>query len=79
MTTNVLEYLENAAQSWPDRIAFSDEREGMTYPALMEAAKRIGTGIAAHAAIRRPVAVVMTDRSVRCVAAMMGVVYAGCP
>ena len=79
MYENVLEYLEHAAKAWPDRIAFEDEKEGMTYPALLEAAKRIGTGIAAHAAIRQPVAVVMTDRSVRCVAGMLGVVYAGCP
>ena len=79
MYENVLEYLEHAAKAWPERIAFEDEKEAMSYPALLEAAKRIGTGIAAHAAIRQPVAVVMTDRSVRCVAGMLGVVYAGCP
>ena len=79
MYENVLEYLEHAAESWPERIAFEDEKEAMTYPALMDAARRIGTGIAAHAALRQPVAVVMTDRSVRCVAGMLGVVYAGCP
>ena len=79
MYENVLEYLEHAAKAWPVRTAFEDEKEAMSYPALLEAAKRIGTGIAAHAAIRQPVAVVMTDRSVRCVAGMLGVVYAGCP
>ena len=79
MYVNVLEFLEDAVKTWPGRIAFEDEREALTYPALMDAAKRVGTGVAAHAAMRRPVAVVMTDRSVRCVAAMMGVVYAGCP
>ena len=79
MYENVLEYLEVAARSWPQRIAFEDEREALTYPALLDAAKRIGTGLAAHAALRQPVALVVTDRSVRCVAAMMGVAYAGCP
>lgn len=79
MYENVLEYLEHAAKNWPDRIAFEDEKEAMTYPALMDAAKRIGTGLAAHAALRQPVAVVMTDRSVRCVAGMLGAAYAGCP
>lgn len=79
MYENVLEYLEHAAKAWPERIAFEDEKEAMSYPALMDAAKRIGTGIAAHAALRQPVAVIMTDRSVRCVAGMLGVVYAGCP
>ena len=79
MYENVLEYLEHAAKAWPVRTALEDEKEAMSYPALLEAANRIGTGIAAHAAIRQPVAVVMTDRSVRCVAGMLGVVYAGCP
>lgn len=79
MYNNVLEYLEHAAANWPEHIAFEDEKEMMTYAALMDAAQRIGTGVTAHAALRQPVAVVMTDRSVRCVAAMMGVVYAGCP
>ena len=79
MYENVLEYLENAATSWPDRIAFEDEREVITYAALLDAAKRIGSGIAQQTEMRRPVAVVMTDRSVRCVAGMLGVVYAGCP
>ena len=45
----------------------------------MDAAKRIGTGIAANAALRQPVAVIMTDRSVRCVAGMLGVVYGAVP
>ena len=79
MYANVLEYLEAAAVNWPERIAFEDEKEALTYPALMEAAKRVGTGVAAHAALRQPVAVVMTDLSVRCVAGMRGVAYAGCP
>ena len=79
MYANVLDYLEHAAANWPDRIGFADEKEEMSYAALMDAAQRIGTGVAAHAQLRRPVALVMTDRSVRCVAAMLGVVYAGCP
>ena len=51
----MLEYLEHAAKAWPERIAFADEKVAMSYPALLEAAKRIGTGIAAHSAIRQPV------------------------
>ena len=79
MYGNALEYLENAVKNWPDRIAFEDEREALTYTALQDAAQRVGTALATHVAPRQPVAVVMTDRSVRCVAAMMGVLYAGCP
>ena len=79
MYENVLEYLEHAAACWPERLAFTDEKESMTYAALKEAAQRVGTALAALTAMRKPVAVVMTDRSVHCVAGMMGVAYAGCP
>ena len=79
MYGNVLEYLENAAKNWPERLAFADEKESMTFAALMDASRRIGSGLTRLVEVRQPVAVVMTDRSVRCVAAMMGVVYAGCP
>ncbi|MBQ4580077.1 MAG: AMP-binding protein [Clostridia bacterium] len=79
MYENVLEYLEAAAQKWPGRVGFADDTEEMTYAALLDAARRIGTGIAAKTEMRRPVAVIMTDRSVRCVAGMLGAVYAGCP
>lgn len=79
MFGNVLEYLENAAAAWPDRVAFADEKEQLTFSALQDAAMRIGTALTGHAAPRQPVAVIMTDRSVRCVAALLGVTYAGCP
>ena len=79
MYSNVLEYLEHAAQTMPERIGFADEKEEMSYAALYDAARRIGTGLSEYAAIRQPIAVVMTDRSVRCVAGMLGTVYAGCP
>ena len=79
MFGNVLEYLEDAVWKWPDRVGFADDREEVTYAALMDTARRIGTGVAACASLRQPVAVIVTDRSVRCIAAMLGVVYAGCP
>ena len=78
MYENVLEYLENAVQAWPDRSAFHDEKETMTYASLQDAAKRVGTGLAAHATMKQPIAMVMTDRSVRSVVSMHAVAYAGC-
>jgi len=79
MVGNVLEYLENAADRWPDRIAFADEKATLTFSALHDAARRFGIAVAACTQPRQPVAVVMNDRSVTCVAALLGVLYAGCP
>lgn len=79
MVGNVLEYLENAAARWPDRIAFADEKATLTFSALHDAARRFGSAVAACTQPRQPVAVVMNDRSVTCVATLLGVLYAGCP
>ena len=79
MVGNVLEHLENAAARWPDRIAFADEKSTLTFSALHDAARRFGSVVAACTQPRQPVAVVMNDRSVTCVAALLGVLYAGCP
>ena len=79
MVGNVLEYLENAAEKWPERIAFADEKLSLTYVELMDSARRVGSLLAVHIQPRQPVAVVMQDRSVSCVAALLGVLYAGCP
>ncbi len=79
MAENVLEYLEYAARCWPERAAFADEHESLTFSQVMEEARRIGSGLVRHARSKEPVAVVMTDRSVHCVAALLGVTYAGCP
>ncbi len=79
MTGNILEYLENAAAKWPEDLAFADEHESLTFAMLAEEARRIGSGLIPHVKRHEPVAVVMTDRSVHCVAALLGVTYAGCP
>ena len=77
MQTNVLEYLENSAKRYPEKIAFSDETGSVTFGKMIESAKAIGTKISGNTdKIRRPVAVI-TDRSFRCIEAFMGVLYSG--
>ena len=78
MLGNVLEYLERAVQSWPERTAFADEHEGICFAALLDVSRRIGTALAACAKRQEPVAVIMNDRSVKCVAGLMGILQAGC-
>ena len=54
---NVLEYLENSAKRFPDKIAFADEAAEMTYSQVLSAARRMGTSIARRVPPRTPVAV----------------------
>lgn len=42
---NVLEFLENSANNFPDKIAFADEGNSVTYAELTAKAKRMAVGI----------------------------------
>ena len=74
---NVLEYLENSAERFPDKVAFSDETAEITFSEFLNRAKKVGTEIAKKVkANKRPIAV-MTDRSFSCLVYFFGVLYSG--
>ena len=75
--TNVLEYLEQSAEKYPEKTAFADEENSCTWQELKERAQRIGSSLAGKAALGAPIAVWM-EKSVDAIAAFMGIVYAGC-
>ena len=78
MKRNFLEYLEETAKRVPDRIAFYDDREKLTYADLLDKARRIGSRIAETGTLRAPVALLLDSRSIRNIPAMYGTLYAGC-
>ena len=43
MKTNILEYLYDAADKYPDKCAFFDEQISYTYSHVLEQSKAIGT------------------------------------
>lgn len=45
MIYNLLQYLENSAEKFPDKIALEDEFGSVTYKEYVSAAKAIGTYI----------------------------------
>ena len=73
---NVLEYLENSAAIYPDKIAVTDEQGGITYRELQEACRRVGSAMAERTRIGTPVAVMM-EKGIRGLCAFWGTVYAG--
>lgn len=77
MTRNVLTWLEQSALRTPDAIAFENETQGITFSELLLKAKQIGTFLARSVPPQSPVAILM-EKGPSCVAAMLGVVYAGC-
>ncbi len=82
---NVLEYLERSAREYPEKAAAEDPQEKYTYYEMKERARRIGSALLGSGeeeamrkdAMRKPVVVYM-EKSVKALASMMGIVYAGC-
>lgn len=74
---NVLEYLENSAKRFPDKIAFADEAAEMTYSQVLSAARRMGTSIARGVPPRTPVAV-LGPKNAHTLCVFLACVYAGC-
>ena len=76
MICNVLEYLENAKEKFPQKIAFGDVQKSISYQEVEETAKRIGSGILSEGIASGPI-VVLADRDVESLLAFFGIVYAG--
>ena len=74
---NVLDFLENSANNFPDKIAFADENNSVTYAELIEKAKKMAVAISGKTAPRSPVAV-LGSKKIETVIAFFACVYAGC-
>lgn len=69
---NVLEYLERSARLYPDKTAFEDLNQKITYAQLRKRAKAIGSALAEKHAPRSPIAVYM-EKSVDTIALLFGI------
>jgi amino acid adenylation domain-containing protein len=76
MLNNILEYLENTATRLPQKLAFSDGKEGVSFGELLCRSRGIGSALAKIGTTGRSVAVLM-DKSPRQLVAFMAVVYSG--
>ena len=77
MIYNVLSYLRETAALYPDKTAFADEVQSITFAGLLRDANAIGSAlIAASPRHNAPVAV-LTDRSSDMIPAYMGAVASG--
>ena len=77
MQRNVLEYLEATAPRLPEKVAFHNGTEGLTFGQVSRAARGVGTFLAQKGLEREPVVVFM-EKHPKSVAAFFGVVYSGC-
>lgn len=84
MIKNVLEYLEITAEKYPDKAAFDDDREVITFQQLKKEAFSIGTRLtrcSLNDGPTRPI-VVFLPKSCKCISAFLGIAASGnfyCP
>lgn len=78
MRINVLEYLEQASDKYPDKTALKDVTQEVTFSQFEQRAKVLGCSIIDKIAcsIRNPI-VVLVDRTSASLIAFMGVLYSG--
>ncbi len=76
MYRNVLEYLEESAERYPDKIAVADTKTELTFAQLLDSAKNAGAALLPY--IRRGDGVpVLADKSCQMLVVFFGVVMAG--
>ncbi|MBQ7202386.1 MAG: amino acid adenylation domain-containing protein [Eubacterium sp.] len=73
---NILEFLENDAKLYPDKVAFKDNESFLTYSEALDFSKRIGTMLSKLGKRNAPVAVYL-DKKASTLAAIFGVTYSG--
>ena len=78
MTTNILDYLDNAASQWPNKTAIADDRNSLTFSEWQDYAERIGTVLSrgTGGVLRKPV-LVFVDRRIEGPVGFIGVVESG--
>lgn len=74
---NVLEYLEASALRFPGKVAFSDERESVTFVQLQCRARGLGTALAGLTPRHNAPVCVLVERTAATLCAFMGVLYSG--
>ncbi|MBQ9806213.1 MAG: amino acid adenylation domain-containing protein [Clostridia bacterium] len=77
MQTNILEYLEATVGRLPDKIAYSNGTDHLTFSELSHHARSIGSALLKKGYTHAPIAILM-EKHPNEVAAFFGAVYAGC-
>ena len=75
--TNVLDYLSDTVRKYPDKPAFIDEKNTLTFKELQSAVESVGTSLIHKGCDKEPVLVYM-NKSADEIAAFFGVIAAGC-
>ncbi|MCI8299167.1 MAG: amino acid adenylation domain-containing protein [Lachnospiraceae bacterium] len=78
MQKSVLDYLEESAERFPDKIVFADDKNEVTYREFQHQVKAVATGLAKQipSERNRPVAVLI-ERKIESLTGFFGIAYSG--
>lgn len=77
MQYSVLEYLEQSVKKYPDKVAFLDQNQEMTFSETKQRALSIANAIRKASPVRRQPILVYLPKGISCIAAFMGILYSG--
>ena len=77
MQRNVLEYLEDTAHRFPDKVAVEDPNGTVTFKTLRQKAQQIGCYLKSQGLTRNKPVAVLLPKSIQAIEAFLGVLYAG--
>lgn len=77
MQTNVLEYLEQTAPRVPNKVAYANDVDSVTFKEVYDRSRSIGTFLKKQGHYREPVVVFM-QKHPNAIISFYGVVYSGC-
>ena len=76
MANLVIDYLEESVKKYPDKIAYIDRKNKITFSDLRSQAFCIATELIEEGIFKKPV-LVFLEKSVSCIVAFMGAAYSG--
>ena len=77
MQTNVLEYLENIVDQVPDKAAYANDKDSVTFREVYDNARAIGSFLHGQGLYKEPVVVFM-QKHPNAIVSFYGVLYSGC-
>lgn len=76
MANLVLDYLEETSKAFPDKVAFCDRKDSITFSELRTGAFCIASWLIDESIFKKPI-LVFLEKSVSCIVSFMGAAYSG--
>ena len=74
---SVLDYLDETAIKYSDKIVYEDEHNSITFSELKNKATRLGSALSKHTSVNKPI-IVLGDKTIDIPVMYLGILYAGC-